>query len=116
VYKQIIVIRTDLDMGKGKLAAQCCHASLGAYKKALKQHPEFVKAWETEGQQKVVLKVTSSEQLIEHFQHAKDKGFPVDMIRDAGRTQIEPGTITCFAVGPWKEEELDQIYGELKLL
>ncbi|MFH1684790.1 MAG: peptidyl-tRNA hydrolase Pth2 [Candidatus Micrarchaeota archaeon] len=116
MYKQIIVIRTDLDMGKGKLAAQCCHASLGAYKKTLREHPEIVKHWELEGQQKVVLKVTSGEQLIENFQHAKDKGFPVDMIRDAGRTQIDPGTITCFAAGPWKEEELDQIYGKLKLL
>jgi PTH2 family peptidyl-tRNA hydrolase len=116
VYKQIVVVRTDLQLGKGKIAAQSSHASLGAYKKVLSSHPEIVKAWEREGQEKVVLKVMNDDELIEYFQRAKDKGIPVEMIRDAGRTQIEPGTITCFAAGPWDEKELDEIFSKLKLL
>jgi PTH2 family peptidyl-tRNA hydrolase len=116
VYKQTIVIRNDLNMGKGKMVAQGSHASLGAYKKTLKAEPEMVKHWEAGGQEKVVLKVANGEELVEYFQMAKDAGIPVELIRDAGHTQIEPGTITCFAAGPWKEIELDKIFGKLKLL
>lgn len=116
MYKQTIVIRTDLQMGKGKMVAQGSHASLGAYKKTLKSDPEMVKYWESIGQEKVVLKVADGDELIELFQKAKDAGIPVEIIRDAGHTQIEPGTITCFAAGPWKEDELDRLFGHLKLL
>ncbi len=116
MYKQTIVIRADLKMGKGKLAAQSSHASLSAYKKVGRIYPEVAKAWEQEGQMKVVLKVGSEQELLEYFQRAKDAGIPCELIRDAGHTQLEPGTITCFAAGPWKEEELDEIFGNLKLL
>jgi PTH2 family peptidyl-tRNA hydrolase len=116
VYKQTIVIRKDLEMGRGKMVAQGSHASLGAYKKTLKADPDAVKQWEAIGQEKVVLKAQTGEELIELFQQAKDAGIPVEIIRDAGHTQIEPGTITCFAAGPWKEDELDRIFGKLKLL
>ncbi len=116
MYKQTIVIRSDLKLGKGKQVAQGSHASLGAYKKTLRADPDVVKQWEAIGQEKVVLKVSSEDELIEYFQRAKDAGIPVELIRDAGHTQIEPGTITCFAAGPWKEEELDNIFGKLKLL
>lgn len=116
MYKQTIVIRTDLDMGKGKMVAQGSHASLGAYKKTLRSDSDMVKHWETSGQEKVVLKVSDGDELIELFQKTKDAGIPVEIIRDAGHTQIEPGTITCFAAGPWKEDELDRLFGHLKLL
>jgi len=116
VYKQTIVIRADLGMGKGKLAAQSSHASLGAYKKVSKSHPDIAKAWEQEGQMKVVLKVNSEEELLQYYNKGKAAGIPVELIRDAGHTQLEPGTLTCFAAGPWDEKELDSIYGKLKLL
>ncbi|MFH1520123.1 MAG: peptidyl-tRNA hydrolase Pth2 [Candidatus Micrarchaeota archaeon] len=116
MFKQTIVVRADLKMGKGKLAAQCCHASLSSYKKALKSNPEFVKKWEAEGQAKVVLKVNGEKELFEYFQKGKDAGIPCEIVCDAGRTQLEPGTVTCFAAGPWKEEELDKVFGKLKLL
>lgn len=116
MYKQIIVIRTDLDMGKGKIAAQCAHASLAAYKKMLKNDPDAVKEWEREGQMKVVLKADDGDHLVEYYQKAEDARIPVEMIRDAGHTQIDPGTITCFAAGPWDEKELDAVFGQLKLL
>ena len=116
MYKQTIVIRADLGMGKGKLAAQSSHASLGAYKKVSKSHPDIAKAWEQEGQMKVVLKVNSEEELLQYYNKGKAAGIPVELIRDAGHTQLEPGTLTCFAAGPWDEKELDSIYGKLKLL
>jgi len=116
MYKQAIIIRADLGMGRGKLAAQSSHASLSAYKKVQKQDPEVAHAWEMEGQKKIVLKVQSESELLDYFQKAKAAGIPCELIRDAGHTQVEPGTLTCFAAGPWNEGELDSIFGKLKLL
>ncbi len=116
MFKQIIVVRTDLGMGRGKIAAQASHASVSAFERVKKSHPEVAGEWEEEGQKKVVLKVDSEEELLKYFEEGKRAGIPVVLIRDAGHTQLEPGSITCFAAGPWKEEELDKIYGKLKLL
>jgi PTH2 family peptidyl-tRNA hydrolase len=116
MYKQTIVVRSDLQMGKGKLAAQSSHASLGAYKKVSRAAPGVAKGWEDEGQKKVVLKVGSESELLEFYNKGKEAGIPCELIRDAGHTQVEPGTLTCFAAGPWDEKELDAIYGKLKLL
>lgn len=119
MYKQIIVIRADLKMGKGKLAAQCSHAALSAYKKA--QHNEEYKtksnSWEKSGGEKVVLKVQSEQELRELYEQAQRADIPCgEIIHDAGHTQLEPGTATCFATFPWEEEILDKIFGKLKLL
>jgi len=116
MYKQTIVIRNDLGMGKGKLVAQGSHASLDAYEKIQRSHPEVAKAWKMTGMKKVVLKVQSEEELLDYFQRGKDAGIPCSLIRDAGHTQLEPGSITCFGAGPWDEEELDAVFGKLKLL
>ncbi len=116
MYKQIIVVRADLQMGKGKLAAQSSHASLSSFQKTSRKEPEIAKRWEAEGQKKVVLKVQSEAELLEYFQKAKEAGIPCELIRDAGHTQVEPGTITCLGAGPWNENELDSIFGKLKLL
>ncbi len=116
MYKQIIVVRADLQMGKGKLAAQSSHASLSSYKKVAKSNPELTRSWENEGQMKVVLKVTSEAELLEYYNKCKAAGIPCELIRDAGHTQVDPGTLTCFGAGPWKENELDAVFGKLKLL
>jgi len=116
MYKQAIVIRADLGMSKGKLAAQSSHASLSAYNHVRKSDPEIARAWESEGQKKVVLKVQSEEELLEYFQKGKAAGIPCELIRDAGHTQLEPGTLTCFGAGPWDEKALDEVFGKLKLL
>jgi len=52
--KQAIIIRADLKMGKGKLAAQACHASIESYKRTTQ---DKVKKWENEGSKKIILKV-----------------------------------------------------------
>jgi PTH2 family peptidyl-tRNA hydrolase len=116
MYKQTIVIRADLKMGRGKIAAQSSHASLDAYEKVQKNYPDIAKDWKFTGMKKVVLKVQSEEELLEYFQRGKDAGIPCSLIRDAGHTQLEPGTLTCFGAGPFDEDELDAVYGKLKLL
>ncbi|MFH0817510.1 MAG: peptidyl-tRNA hydrolase Pth2 [Candidatus Micrarchaeota archaeon] len=113
--KQVIVTRSDLKLGKGKLAAHVAHASLEGYKKAKIRDPGVIEQWESEGQKKVVVKVSTENEMLELYERAK-RTIPCALIRDAGLTQIEPGTLTCIAIGPWKDEEVDKLTSELKLL
>ncbi len=113
--KQVIVVRTDLKLGAGKLAAQVAHASLGAYRKALTAAPDMVAEWESGGEKKVVLKVSSERELVHLFQAAKGT-IPAVLIKDAGLTQVPPGTITALGLGPASSAELDKLTGHLKLL
>jgi PTH2 family peptidyl-tRNA hydrolase len=114
-YKQAIIVRADLGMGKGKLAAQSSHASLSAYKLAMARDRDAAHRWEEEGQKKVVLKVASEEELLSLYEKMK-REMPCALIRDAGHTQLEPGTLTCFGAGPAEEQLLDKYVGHLKLL
>lgn len=116
MYKQAIVIRSDLGMGKGKIAGQVSHASVSSYNLVRRANPEIAAEWEMQGQKKIVLKVDGEQELLDYFNQCKRAGIPCGLIRDAGHTQLEPGTLTCFGAGPWDEKELDKILGELKLL
>jgi PTH2 family peptidyl-tRNA hydrolase len=112
--KLVLVVRTDLEMGRGKIAAQVAHAAVAAALAALGT-PDFA-AWLDEGQPKVVLKVTSAEQLADIVAQALAAGLPVEVIRDAGRTQLAPGTVTCCAVGPAPAAKIDPVTSALSLL
>ena len=111
-YKQVILIRQDLKLPKGKAAAQVAHASVEA---TLKSDSSLVKAWRNEGMAKIVLKVKDEKELIRYFQTAKDEGLTAPLITDAGRTVIAPGTKTCVGIGPDEDERIDSITEELKL-
>lgn len=111
--KQAIIIRTDLKMGKGKIASQCAHASVEALRRA---NEEDADEWEKEGMKKVVLKVSSEQALIKIFNEAKKARLPATVIEDAGLTQIETGTPTAVGIGPAQDVEIDKITGKLKLL
>ena len=102
-------------MEKGKIAAQSAHAAIGAMQKTEKVAPSIVKQWLEEGQKKVVLKVGSEAELMTVFKEIS-KSVPTAIIRDAGHTQVEPGSITCIGIGPWYDDELDRLTGHLKLL
>ena len=115
-HKMVLVVRQDLKMGKGKVAAQCSHATLGCYKMAMKKHKKAVKAWEMSGQPKIAVKCQSEEQLLALRDHATSLKIPFSLIRDAGRTQIAPGSKTVLGVGPAPEYVVDKITGHLKLL
>ncbi len=111
--KQAIVARADLGMGTGKLAAQVAHASLSAFQDA----PESDRtAWQGEGQTKVVLRAEDEQTLFELADQAERHGLPHAMIRDAGRTELEPGTVTALAVGPAPDDAVDDVTGHLSLL
>jgi PTH2 family peptidyl-tRNA hydrolase len=73
-------------------------------------------AWLAEGQPKVVLKVSSADQLLDVARRARAAGLPVELIQDAGRTQVAPGTVTCCAVGPADSARMDPVTAELALL
>ncbi len=113
--KQVIVVRTDLDMGKGKIAAQVGHACvLGAEHVRKSNSSWFMKWWN--GQEKVVVKVSSLKELEKIRDGAIELALPWSEVTDAGHTQIAPGTTTCISLGPAPEDLIDKITGELKLL
>lgn len=114
-YKMVLVVRSDLKMGKGKVAAQCSHAAVSAYRQAQKRNPELLKQWEYCGQPKVVLKAPDENSLIQLLAVAKEQGLTVSLIQDAGRTQIAPGSRTVLGVGPGPSEMVDKVTGHLKL-
>ncbi|XP_011872557.1 PREDICTED: peptidyl-tRNA hydrolase 2, mitochondrial [Vollenhovia emeryi] len=113
-YKLILIIRTDLKMGKGKVAAQCSHAAVAAYK-AVSKHPKILRSWEESGQAKITLKVDSEAALTEIAKQAKAMGLLANVIQDAGHTQIPAGSKTVCAVGPGPARLVDQVTGHLKL-
>ena len=110
--KQAIVARTDLGMGTGKLAAQVAHASLSAYEDTA-DRPR--REWKGGGQKKVVLQADGESALFELADVAERRGLPHAVVRDAGHTQLDPGTVTTLAVGPASPEAVDRVTGELSL-
>jgi len=112
-FKQVILVRQDLKLPKGKLAAQCSHASVDA---VLKSDSETIKKWKKEGMAKIVLKVKDQKELIKYFQQAKDDNIMASLITDAGKTVVAPGTKTAVAIGPDEEEKIDKVTGKLKMV
>jgi len=110
--KQAIVARADLGMGEGKLAAQVAHASLSAFQDTSSRAR---KAWQGEGQKKIVLQANGESELFELADAAEAEGLPHAVVRDAGHTQLEPGTVTCLAIGPGDEDVVDRVTGDLQL-
>jgi len=112
-FKQVILVRNDLKLPKGKLAAQCAHASVEA---AFNSDKKMVDAWRRAGAKKIVLKVKDEKELLDFLQQAKDAGLKTALITDAGMTVIAPGTKTCVGIGPNDEEKIDRVTGKLKIL
>ena len=114
MLKQVIIIRSDIDIGKGKACAQVAHASLEAYKNSLKKDRKKVLLWEINGAKKVVLK-SDINTMLKRLKEAEQQKLVTALIRDAGLTQLPSGTITALAIGPDEEEKIDAICGDLKL-
>lgn len=112
-YKQVIIVRSDLKMSKGKIAAQVSHASVEAM---LKSHKDDIAEWRSQGMKKSILKVSSRKELFDYKRKAEDAGLVVGIIRDAGHTEVPPGSPTCLGIGPDKESKIDKITGNLKLI
>jgi peptidyl-tRNA hydrolase, PTH2 family len=112
-YKQAILIRADLKLPAGKACAQSAHASVEA---VLKSDKDMVKHWRAVGMGKIVLKVKDEKELYKYIQQAKDEKLTTSIITDAGHTVVEPGTVTCGAIGPDTVEKIDRIISSLKLM
>ena len=112
-YKQVILVREDLKLPKGKLAAQVSHASVDA---TLKSDKKLVELWKNEGGKKIVLKVKDEKELFRYKQLAEDSGLKTALITDAGHTVLEPGTITCLGIGPDFGEKIDSVSGNLRMM
>jgi len=115
-FKQAIVVRVDIPMSPGKMAAQVAHAAVSSAEKTRSEKPEWFREWMREGQKKVVLKVHSEESLHVLKREAEELGLACELISDAGLTEIPPGTVTALGIGPAPAEIVDRVTGKLHLL
>ena len=115
-YKQVIAVRTDLKMSKGKIAVQTAHGSVSAYVKTKKYYQDWAENWFSEGQKKITVKVSSEEEIHQLAEEARKANIPFAIINDAGLTQLPPGTTTVLGIGPSREELIDKITEHLPLL
>jgi peptidyl-tRNA hydrolase, PTH2 family len=112
MYKQVLVVRKDLKMGIGKIAAHCAHASLDV---ALLADEKVMVEWRKEGAKKIVVKVNSLKEIQDLQKKLKKEKIVHSLIKDAGLTQLKRGTVTVLGIGPEKEKKIDKITGKLKL-
>jgi len=111
-----MVVRRDLGMGTGKIAAQVAHASVMAVEKTKAHRRGWFDSWFEAGQAKVVVKVHGMDELMEVRKRAESLKLPVVQVQDSGLTQIPPGTTTCIGIGPAPTELVDKVTSGLKLL
>jgi PTH2 family peptidyl-tRNA hydrolase len=114
-FKMVIVVRSDIKLGPGKMAAQVAHAAVNCALSAKKNYGDYFDDWYEAGQKKVVVKCKNLEELRELQHLAKVAKLPNSLITDAGHTQLPPGTVTCLGIGPGPENAIDKITGHLKL-
>lgn len=115
-YKQALIVRLDLKIGRGKIAVQCAHAAVSAAERARTGFPEWWKSWIQDGQAKIALKVPDLDSILRLEGEAKGGRLPYYMVEDRGLTQVPPGTITCLGIGPAPSNLLDRLTGDLPLL
>lgn len=116
-YKMVFVVNTELKMGCGKTAAQVGHAAVGLYAILVSRADlrDQVVTWEECGSKKIVLKGGNASHLLELGKKAESLRVPTIMIRDAGRTQVDPGSLTVLALFG-KAPQVDGVTGHLKLM
>lgn len=100
----------------GKIAAQCCHATLAVYQSLEGKHANVLRKWEAEGQKKIALKCDGDAQLAGLVAAAKSARLPHHLVQDAGRTQVAAGSRTVLAIGPAPEMAVNAVTGTLRLL
>ena len=111
--KMALVVRTDLKMKPGKVAAQCCHSCLGAYRQNRNQ--DLMRRWLHEGEKIVTLKIGSEQELMALYNKARTLDVNAFYIEDFGLTQVAEGSKTVLAMGPDSNPKIDTLVGDLKL-
>lgn len=114
-YKLIMLVRSDLNMSKGKIVAQTAHATVDATITSHSKTNHFWK-WRSDGETIIALKVQSEEQLLKLIKKAKKTNINNGYIIDKGLTEVDAGTITVGFIGPDLSNNIDKITGNLKLL
>lgn len=123
-HKQVIILRKDLNMRKGKLVAQGAHASMGAIlnlckvegNKLVLDMDDRTKPWLTGRFKKICVYVNSEDELLALHDRAKDKGLITSLIKDAGLTEFNGvPTYTAVAIGPDREDKIDEVCKHLPL-
>jgi PTH2 family peptidyl-tRNA hydrolase len=122
--KQIIAVRTDLNMGRGKIAGQVAHAAMEFLRESIMEHdhrhgvelsmPE--REWLFGDRTKIVVQGGNEASMLQLQQDAIDRGLQAHVIRDLGKTEVDPGTVTAVAIGPAHDYELIELTGHLRLL
>ena len=112
----VLVTRADLKLSKGKLAAQCGHAVMECTLRARKDSPRGLGRYRREGARKIVCKVADENSLKQILGRAKSAGLVCYLVKDAGHTEIPPGTVTVVGIGPGPRSEIDKITGDLQLV
>lgn len=131
MVKQVIVMRKDLNMRKGKMVAQGSHASLGVFLEMMTKERvgdesryelrfkdnSSLDNWLNAIFTKICVSVDSERELMEIYDYTRISGLPVKLIEDNGITEFAGvKTRTCLAIGPAEAEEVDRVTGHLKLL
>jgi PTH2 family peptidyl-tRNA hydrolase len=123
--KQVLVMRLDLNMRRGKQIAQGAHASMSFICRRLQEAGSMSlddltgaqRAWLTGAFTKVCCRVDSEEELMQIHDKALEAGLEVHLITDSGRTEFNgQPTRTCLAIGPDEADKIDAITGHLHLL
>ena len=117
MYKMVFVVNTSLRMGVGKIAAQVGHATLALYH-LLQTQPTWkaqCTQWEESATTKIALQGVDTHHLLELKHRAYEMRLPNVIVHDAGRTQVDPGSLTVFAVFG-KVVDVNGITGKLRLL
>lgn len=133
--KQVIVMRKDLNMRKGKMVAQGAHASLKVFFDLARSKIRFgntikytisfpegaagleMDAWVEGIFTKITCSVNSEEELLAVYNSALEQKIPCSLIQDVGKTEFNGvSTYTCCAIGPANIEAVNKITGHLPLL
>lgn len=114
-YKQVIAVRTDIDISPGKLAVQVAHGAVASAEQARRETHKWFVEWLREGQKKVVVEAEDERELRKLEKQAIELKLPHELVQDAGLTELPPGTATALAIGPAPNELVDKLTSKLPL-
>jgi PTH2 family peptidyl-tRNA hydrolase len=116
--KQVIILRTDLNMSAGKAAAQASHASLMAFLQTAQKYPQKIENWFKTGQGKIILEVNSEDEIKRIYTGLTDDETGKDicyLVRDSGLTELKGMEYTALGIGPFDKDYINQFTKHLKL-
>jgi peptidyl-tRNA hydrolase len=115
-YKMLFIVNGSLSMSSGKMAAQVAHCAVDLFQQILDRRMMALNFWRISGQRKIVVRGDSAEELLDIEQRVSvNRSVVTSIIRDAGRTEISSGSITCLGLFG-TDNQLDPITGHLKLM